>query len=566
MNDQFSIFTKSDLVAAFFAECGVPAVFELSGGMIAFLTDAIARFGKTPIISTRHEQAAGFAAEGATRITGRSAVAMATSGPGATNLITAIASSYFDSVPTIFITGQVNQSELKKSIFQRQNGFQELDIVQAVKGISKYSVAINSDTNLLDELKKAWTIAHEGRPGPVLIDIPIDVQQELIPLSAWKHSLDRESSHQKPRNFRIDELTKLIQTSEKPIFLLGGGIRASQKTELLREIIDNWKIPAVHSLMGIDVLDSSSPYRIGMIGSYGNRWANRAIAKADLIIALGTRLDVRQTGSDPAEFIRDKKIFRVDVDEFELSGRVNADISVEADLHSFIMALSEIKLEVDRSDWLVSIQKEALSFPQRAEQPSELDFNPDDIMKWLSFLPSKISGYIVDVGQHQMWAAQSLKIHGDQRFITSGGLGSMGFALPAAIGAAVSAPGRWIAIAGDGCSQLSIAELQTIRQLNLPITLCILNNNQHGMVAQFQETNMDGRYTATRDGYSAPNFCKVATAFGIESRVIRNTQDLEDVTEFVSKWNSGPLVLEFIISISAKALPKMGLGSSIQDL
>ena len=336
MPDQSLPFTKSDLVATFFAQRNVPAVFELSGGMIAFLTDAIARYGKTPIVSTRHEQAAGFAAEGATRITGRSAVAMATSGPGATNLITAIASSYFDSVPTMFITGQVNQSELKKTIFQRQNGFQELDIVQAVQGISKYAVAINSDTNLLGELKKAWTIAHEGRPGPVLLDIPIDVQQELIPLNVWDQTLDGEFSKKQSENFRIDELTKLIQSSRKPIFLFGGGIRSSQVTELLREIVDKWKIPAVHSLMGIDVLDSSSPYRIGMIGSYGNRWANRAISKADLIVALGTRLDVRQTGSDPAEFIRDKKIFRVDVDEFELSGRVNADISVQADLHSFI--------------------------------------------------------------------------------------------------------------------------------------------------------------------------------------------------------------------------------------
>jgi len=566
MRNQALPFTKSDLVATFFAERNVPAVFELSGGMIAFLTDAIARYGKTPIISTRHEQAAGFAAEGATRITGRSAVAMATSGPGATNLITAIASSYFDSVPTIFITGQVNQSELKKTIFQRQNGFQELDIVQAVRGISKYAVGVNSDTNLLDELKKAWMISHEGRPGPVLLDIPIDVQQELIPLSAWKNSLDGEFLNKQPENFRIDELTKLMQTSKKPIFLLGGGIRSSQVTELLREIVDKWKIPAVHSLMGIDVLDSSSPYRIGMIGSYGNRWANRAIAKADLIIALGTRLDVRQTGSDPTEFIRGKKIFRVDVDEFELNGRVIADVSVEADLQSFVTALSKINLEADTSSWLASIHKEAVSFPQRAEQPIEVEFNPDDIMNWLSELPSKISGYIVDVGQHQMWAAQSLQLHGDQRFITSGGLGSMGFALPAAIGAAVSAPGRWIAIAGDGCSQLSIAELQTIHQLNLSITLCIINNNQHGMVAQFQETNMDGRFTATRDGYSAPNFCKVGQAFGIESRTIKNNQDLVDVTEFVSTWDSGPLILEFIISASAKALPKMGLGSSIQDL
>lgn len=399
-----------------------------------------------------------------------------------------------------------------------------------------------------------------------MLDIPIDVQQELISITIGDEKLEEAFANQQNINFRINELLKLIQSSQKPIFLLGGGIRTSQVTKLLREIISKCKIPAVHSLMGVDVLDSSSPYRIGMIGSYGNRWANRAIAKADLIVAIGTRLDIRQTGSDPTEFIRGKKIFRVDVDEFELSGRVKADISVESDLQSFITALSKIDFEIDRSDWLASIHKEAESFPQRTEQPSDVDFNPDDIMKWLSSLPSKINGYIVDVGQHQMWAAQSLRIRAEQRFITSGGLGSMGFALPAAIGAAVTVPGRWVVIAGDGCSQLSIAELQTIRQLNLSITLCILNNNQHGMVAQFQETNMDGRFTATRDGYSAPNFCEVARAFGIESRRIENSQDLTNTKDFVSEWNSGPLVLEFIISSSAKALPKMGIGSPIQDL
>jgi acetolactate synthase I/II/III large subunit len=566
MNDQNQSPSKSDLLANFLAEREVPAVFELSGGMIAFLTDAIARLGKTPIISTRHEQAAGFAAEGATRFTGRSAVAMATSGPGATNLITAIASSYFDSVPTVFITGQVNQSELKKNAFQRQNGFQELDIVQAVRGITKYAIMINSKSNLLEELNKAWRIAHEGRPGPVLLDIPIDVQQELAPISFAEEHLGGEFLNENKREFRIRELLALIENSERPIFLLGGGIRSSRTTELLREIIDEWKIPAVHSLMGVDVLESSSPYRIGMIGSYGNRWANRALAKADLIIALGTRLDIRQTGPDPTEFVRGKKVFRVDVDVYELDGRIKADLSVESDLTSFISALSKIKFQVSRSEWLTSIHQEQQLFPQRAEQPADVEFNPEDIMNWLSSLSSQINGYIVDVGQHQMWAAQSLKLSGDQRFITSGGLGSMGFALPAAIGATAAAPGRWIVIAGDGCAQLSIAELQTISQLNSPITLCILNNNQHGMVAQFQESNMDSRFTATRDGYSAPNFCKVAESFGITSRLIKDNQDLLKLNDFVSTWNSGPLVLEFNISLSAKALPKLGTGTSIQDL
>lgn len=566
MATQSASFTKSDLIAAFFAENHVPAIFEVSGGMIAFLTDAIARLAKTPIINMRHEQAAGFAAEGATRITGRSAVAMGTSGPGATNLITAIASSYFDSVPTIFITGQVNQKELKKSQNQRQNGFQELNIIQAVKEITKYAVIFDSNTDVLAELKKAWALAHSGRPGPVLLDIPIDVQQEI----ALREEIDVYRPipllNEVVEDLRIGHLVGLIDKSKKPIFLLGGGVRTSQMTELLRKIIEKWKIPVVYSLMGVDVLDSASPYRIGMIGSYGNRWANRAIAHSDLIIALGTRLDIRQTGSDPALFTKDKKIFRVDVDQSEINGRISADISVKTSLQIFLRELSKLDLTFDYSDWLADINAEKANFPQRLEQSENIRFNPSDIMQWISSFSSKTNGYIVDVGQHQMWAAQSLIIEPQQRFITSGGLGAMGFALPAAIGAAAATVGRWIIIAGDGCSQLSIAEFQTIYHYNLPITLCIVNNGQHGMVAQFQETNLDGRYVSTREGYSAPDFYRIAKAFGIESLRFESVDDLKHAENFISAWDTGPLVLEFMVSPEAKALPKMGMGTSIQDL
>jgi acetolactate synthase-1/2/3 large subunit len=566
MSSESALFTKADAMAAFFADNGVPAVFELSGGMIAFLTDAVARLGKTSIINTRHEQAAGFAAEGATRISGKSAVAMGTSGPGATNLITAIASSYFDSVPTIFITGQVNQNELKKSVEQRQNGFQELNIVQAVRGITKYAVAIDSKADLVSELQKSWGLAREGRPGPVLLDIPIDVQQEVLPkLTSYLTNVDSMSASSADE-LQVEKLLELVAKSDRPIFLLGGGIRTADSSSLMRLIIDKWKIPAVYSLMAIDVLDSSSPYRIGMIGSYGNRWANRAIAKADLVIALGTRLDVRQTGSDPTSFIQGKKIFRVDVDESEINGRIQADISVNVLLQSFIASLAKIDFQVDRSAWLASIQAEAAELPQHQEQPKSVTFNPHEIMQWISSVFKDSNGYVVDVGQHQMWAAQSLSIEPNQRVLTSGGLGAMGFALPAAIGACISKSGRWIVIAGDGCTQLSIAELQTLRQYNLPITLCIVNNGQHGMVAQFQETNMDRRYISTRDGYSTPNFCSVAQAFGIEARRFECSEDLGKSADFVSQWDDGPIILEFMVSLEAKALPKMGMGNSIQDL
>jgi acetolactate synthase-1/2/3 large subunit len=566
MGTQPATFTKADLIAAFIAHHQVPAIFELSGGMIAFLTDAIARLAKTPIINMRHEQAAGFAAEGATRITGQSAVAMGTSGPGATNLITAIASSYFDSVPTVFITGQVNQRELKKSENQRQNGFQELDIIHAVKEITKHAVLFDSNTDVFAELKKAWSIANSGRPGPVLLDIPIDVQQEIV-----EHQ-DFDTYELTPElievvdDLGIGRLVKLIGESKRPIFLLGGGVRTSHMAELIRKIIEKWKIPVVYSLMAVDVVDSASTYRIGMIGSYGNRWANRTIASSDLVIALGTRLDIRQTGADLAAFTKDKKIFRVDVDQSEITGRLSADFSVESSLQIFLTEIAKLDVTFDYSVWLSEIYAEKANFPQRLEQSESITFNPSDIMEWISSLSSKSMGYVVDVGQHQMWAAQSLVIGSEQRFMTSGGLGAMGFALPAAIGAAVATSGRWIVIAGDGCSQLSIAEFQTLLHYNFPITLCIINNGQHGMVAQFQETNLDGRYISTREGYSAPDFTKIANAFGIKSLRFQNLGDLEKAQNFVSAWDSGPLLLEFMVSPEAKALPKMGMGTSIQDL
>lgn len=553
-------FTKADAVAAFLAQRNVPAVFQLSGGMIAFLTDSIATLGKTPIVNTRHEQAAGFAAEGATRINRTSAVAMGTSGPGATNLITAIASSYFDSVPTIFITGQVNQHELRDSQSQRQNGFQELDVVNLVKGITKYAISIDSETDLIQELNKCWVTANSGRPGPVLIDIPIDVQQEEFFQSQHNSSSIGALDSKPYENLKIEVLLGLVKDSSRPIFLLGGGIQTSGSVESVRRLIEETGIPAVHSLMGIDVLPSSSSYRIGMLGSYGNRWANSAVNRADLIIALGTRLDVRQTGNDRANFQKNKKIFRVDIDESELNGRITADVSVNATLNEFIESLDSKISRSDSSDWISSILDEKKSLPQEFEQSDSLEFNPDRIMKWISSVNCNASGYIVDVGQHQMWAAQSLELGPKQRFITSGGLGAMGFALPAAIGATYANSGRWVVIAGDGCTQLSLAELQTIIHYNLPITICVMNNLQHGMVAQFQETNMDSRFVATRDGYSAPNFCKIAEAFGVVSHKIENYEDMRALTEEVSSWDEGALLLEFKISRGAKALPKMGVG------
>ncbi len=562
---EFKVNTKADFIAEFLVNNNVSAVFQLSGGMTAFLADSIARLGKTPIVNTRHEQSAGFAAECATRFSGVPSIALATSGPGASNLISAIASSYFDSVPTIFITGQVNQSEFKKSALQRQNGFQELDIVEMVRGITKLAVRLSSDSNLKLEFERAWRTATSGRPGPVIIDIPIDVQQEKYEDKTEKLISEQVSLPINSLHEEVNKLSEWLVKSSKPLFLLGGGIRTSKSVELVRELVHEWKIPAVHSLMAVDVLEESNPYRVGMIGSYGNRWANKALAKSDLVIVLGSRLDIRQTGSDIASFRKQKRILRADVDPQELNGRVVADYSIEGDLKPLLQAFLQLDYSNLQSDWIESIQLDAKMHPQASEQQELSGINPTDLMLWISELGRNANGYIVDVGQHQMWAAQSIKVRSEQRFITSGGLGAMGFAVPGAIGAAIEQPGRWIVITGDGCAQLSISELQTIRHYNLPITICIVNNNQHGMVAQFQEHNTDNRFIGTREGYSAPNFSEVANAFGIESMRLDSITDSMHSPEFFSKY-PGPLLLEFIVSNNAKALPKMSSGITIHDL
>ena len=561
-----SNFTAADYIARFLQLKKVPVVFELSGGMIAFITDAIYRLQYTSIINTRHEQAAGFAAEGASRASGIPSVALATSGPGATNLITAIGSAYFDSTPVVFITGQVNQAELRVNSKQRQNGFQELDIVQVVKSITKYAVQVHTSEELILELDHAWNTALEGRPGPVLIDVPIDVQQMKMSTEVVIKGTEDFKEHELLAAKDISQLVEVISRSEFPLILVGGGVRSAGAVESFRSFAEGAGIPVVFSLMGADALSSESKLRVGLIGSYGNRWANRALAKADALLVLGSRLDVRQTGSSVQEFAKGKTIIRVDVDEHERSGRVKADLNFHCSVASFLNAEAIQNLKFDSTAFLSLIAHWKTDFPADKEQSAPVQLNPNLVMDWVGHTFVGVHGFIVDVGQHQMWAAQSLKLAPDQRFITSGGMGAMGFSIPAAIGAASAAAGKWVVIAGDGCVQLSIAELQTLKHYQLPVAVCVINNHQLGMVAQFQEENMDSRFIATRDGYSVPDFLRVADAFGIPAMRIESLDHLKAAEEFVAAWGVGPILLEFIVSIDAKALPKLDRNSKLADL
>lgn len=552
--------TVAEYIAHFVVNQSCAAVFQVSGGMIAFLTDAIDREEGSMLFHNRHEQGSGFAAEGATRVSGVPAVAMATSGPGATNLITPIASSFFDSTPSIFITGQVRTDELKKMPDQRQNGFQELDICTAAHSITKKTWRVSNSNEIESIMNEAWELCQSGRPGPVLIDIPIDIQQEVI---SWASDCTKplknefsELSHQAKE--KLNKALNLLNKAENPIVIIGGGVRIAKAVDFATAFLEKTNIPFVATLMGLDSIDHSNPNYLGFIGSYGNRWANYALCKSDVVLVLGSRLDVRQTGPDVANFARGKTIIRVDVDTFELDGRVPSQIKIEANLLQALEYLTEFTSTKGANPLVVEVKSLKQSNPQIDEQEISLNLNPNYVLEKISTIYRKTNGYVVDVGQHQMWAAQSIKLEKHQRLLTSGGLGSMGFAIPASIGASAAREGRWIVIVGDGCLQLSLQELQTISHYRLPISIIVMNNGQHGMVAQFQEENMNSRFIGTREGYSNPDLELISKAFGFERFVrIKNDADFLEFADTATNFTEGPELIEFVIDNRAKALPKM---------
>ncbi len=558
----------SDVVARFLSDQGVECVFELVGGMITHLLDSIQQAGQIRIVSMHHEQGAAFAAEGQARMTGVPGVAMATSGPGAINLLTGIASCYFDSTPAVFITGQVNRNEMKGDRAIRQMGFQETEIVSLAAPITKAAWQVESPEQLPILLQRSFQLARSGRPGPVLLDVPMDIQGAQIPLVDASRSPEPDV---RPviDQLEIESLIRALQRARRPLVLVGGGIRAAQATEQVRELLDTLGVPVVNSLMGVDVVPFSSSLRVGMIGSYGNRWANLAIGRSDLILVLGSRLDIRQTGSDTAAFEAGREIFHVDCEPGEINNRVKGCRALLADLKDFASAAMPVARAADlpdRAAWIEEIHALQREWPDTHELVGSPGINPNVLMHQLSSVSGAAAAYVADVGQHQMWAAQSLELLADQRFLTSGGLGSMGFGLPAAIGASFALAGRPIVlVAGDGGFQTNIQELQTVARNRLPIKILIVNNQSHGMVRQFQETYFDRRYQSTVWGYSAPDFAAVASAYSIPARAIETEQDAGEAVAWLLA-EPGPALLDVKISPEANCYPKIAFGRPMTEM
>jgi acetolactate synthase I/II/III large subunit len=553
----------SDYVASFLASRRVPAVFEMSGGMIARLLDSLYRLGETRVVSMHHEQSAAFAAGAAGAITGIPAVALATSGPGATNLLTGIGASFFDSQPAVFITGQVNRSELKGDRPIRQLGFQETDIVAMVGPISKAAWRVYTPEEVPERLAAAFELAVAGRPGPVVLDIPMDVFGSRVDAALPAR---RQEPAAPVDQAAVDELLEALERAERPLILAGGGVRTSGAVPVLRELLGQIAIPLVSSLHGIDTLPFDHPQHYGMIGSYGNRWANGAIGHADLLLVLGSRLDIRQTGADTA-FFGDRTIFHVDVEPGEINHRVTGCRAVVGDARAFLEALAARgHAPLAWPGWQDELDAERRRWPDTTEVGDVPGINPNVLMHELSAASAVAGNFVADVGQHQMWAAQSLELSSDQRFVTSGGMGAMGSGLPLAIGVGVVDPRPVVLIAGDGSFQTNIQELETVVRNRLPIKMVIVNNHCHGMVRQFQESYFDGRYPSTLLGYSAPSFTAVAAAYGIAARSVDDPADVEDALHDLWSDPSSPGLLEVVIDTYVNAYPKLAFGKPITEM
>lgn len=560
----------SDYIAKYLEMRGVTHVFELVGGMITLLLDSLQRNTRISIISMHHEQGAGFAAEGYGRFRGSPGIAMATSGPGATNLLTAIGSCYFDSVPTIFITGQVNRSEQKGDRKIRQLGFQETDIVSMAKPITKAAWLVNDPMELPDLLEKAFALATHGRPGPVLLDIPMDVQKsDLANVALSRHFQQHPGASPESDQLYdfLQRLQKQIDISKRPLILAGGGINCAQAVQEFRALVERIGIPVVNSLLAVDALPHGDPKRVGLIGSYGNRWANIALSECDFLLVVGSRLDVRQTGADTDSFKQNRSIYHIDCESGELNNRVTGCHTYVGELKMFLnLAASSLQPGPSNPEWVSRISFFKASWPDIKELTNLEGINPNAFFHTLSGYLKSASAYVVDVGQHQMWAAQSLEVNSHQRFMTSGGMGAMGFALPAGIGVALASKKQVAVIAGDGGFQLNIQELQTVIRNKLPIKIIVINNQSHGMVRQFQETYFQGRLQSTVWGYSSPSFVDIAKAYGIRAWLVENEDQLESALEMFCEHPSEPCLLEVKVSINANAYPKMAFGKPISEM
>ncbi|MEG0830370.1 MAG: thiamine pyrophosphate-binding protein [Anaerovoracaceae bacterium] len=561
----------SDYIVEFLEEKGIRHFFGYQGTMIAHFVDSVCNNKKTMNHCCYNEQGAAFAAVGQAKSTGRTTVAYATSGPGAVNLLSGIADAYYDSAPVIFITGQLNTYEYTGIDGIRQNGFQEMDVVSASKGVSKYCVKVENKEDIRYILEKAYYMTTEGRPGPVVIDLPMNMQREDIDPQTLKGFTPKAVESKDAENKdAAKQIIEALNNAVSPVFVLGNGIIKNSPThEKIISIARKMKIPVVTSMLGRHLLNNDDELNFGHLGGgYGHRFANIiTYKKADLLVSLGCSLCKRQTAMNTEKFAANGKIIRVEIDQHELQRVIHKDDLVfNLDCNQVIDELASSLEDTSNKgyeNWLekCKVIREKLNDFDNSCQ----DRKPNTFIDAISDFAEEGMGIACDVGQHQVWTSQSFKVKDNQRLIFSGGHGAMGFALPASIGAFYGLEKRSMAICGDGAMQMNIQELQWIAREEIPVTIIVLNNDSLGLIQQQQEDIFESRFFgSTREGgYTSPDFKKVGQAYGIESYKVESIEELRSV---LAKGNTEkPMLVEVLLDIKSRAYPKTYFGEEMYN-
>jgi acetolactate synthase-1/2/3 large subunit len=552
--------TGAEIIWATLEGEGVREVFGYPGGAILPAYDALRKFPIRHIL-TRHEQGAAHMADGYARASGRVGVAVATSGPGATNLVTGLATAMMDSVPIVCITGQVS------SKFLGSDAFQEIDITGITLPVTKHNYLVTRAEDVGPVLRKAFQVAQSGRPGPVLVDITKDAQQAVadFDFAAAAPEPHREHPMLKAEAGAFTAAAELILNAKRPIILAGHGVIKSGAMDAVRTLAERLHIPVASTLLGLGGFPASHPLSLGMMGMHGESWVNQAIQKADLLIACGMRFDDRVTGT-LATYAPNAKKIHIDIDPAEINKNVKVDVALTGDLGHVLEELLPRISPREGAGWIREI--EALKGDAAVRDIRNLPDNGHlyaaHVMHDLWRATEGKAIVVTDVGQHQMWEAQYYKHEDPRSLITSGGLGTMGFALPAAIGAKVACPEKevWV-VAGDGGFQMTAAELSTIAQENLDINIAVVNNGYLGMVRQWQEFIYDKNYACSP--ILSPDFVKLAEAHGIAGAAVRTRGEIAGAVDAARK-TQGPYLINFLVEKEDAVYPMIAPGSALDDM
>jgi len=551
-------------------ELDVEVIFGIPGGAVLPVYDPLFDSKKLRHVLVRHEQGAGHAASGYAHATGKVGVCMATSGPGATNLVTALADAQMDSIPVVAVTGQVGRTLIGT------DAFQEADISGITMPITKHNFLVRSGNEIPQVLAEAFHIAASGRPGAVLVDIPKDVLQGQCTFS-WPPRIDLPGykPNTKPHNRQIREAAKLIAAARKPVLYVGGGVIRGDATEQLRELAESTGIPVVTTLMARGAFPDSHRQHMGMPGMHGTVAAVAALQRSDLLIALGTRFDDRVTGKLDT-FAPEAKVIHADIDPAEIGKNRHADVPIVGDVKAVIAELLELLREdgipgkLDMTEWWAYLNEVQSTYPLSYDPQSDGSLGPEYVIEKLGQLAGPDALYVAGVGQHQMWAAQFISYEKPRTWLNSGGLGTMGFAIPAAMGAKMARPDAEVwAIDGDGCFQMTNQELATCAVEGIPIKVALINNGNLGMVRQWQTLFYDERYSQTdlaTHSHRIPDFVKLAEALGCVGLRCEREEDVEDVINQARAINDRPVVIDFIVGADAQVWPMVAAGTSNDEI